>query len=155
MSSLLRLVSLPLRAPMLLVLVAVSVYEGLHWTGPTPSPDAGLLGLPVVMWSIDCLHAVVVVVVCTMPDLLLQRVSNLMAASRVMSLVITLLIVTVGGLYLLHLNVLSNVLILASAVLLARLDLARIRVNPPPLRQALVLVLLVLVGASVGRLVAA
>ena len=61
MSSLLRLVSLPLRAPMLLVLVAVSVYEGLHWTGPTPSPDAGLLGLPVVMWSIDCLHAVVVV----------------------------------------------------------------------------------------------
>ncbi|MEN9540035.1 MAG: hypothetical protein RLZZ459_126 [Cyanobacteriota bacterium] len=155
MSSLLRLVSLPLRAPMLLVLVAVSVYEGLHWTGPTPSPDAGLLGLPAVMWSIDCLHAVVVVVVCTMPDLLLQRVSNLMAASRVMSLVITLLIVTVGGLYLLHLNVLSNVLILASAVLLARLDLARIRVNPPPLPQALVLVLLVLVGASIGRLVAA
>ena len=155
MSSLLRLVSLPLRAPMLLVLVAVSVYEGLRWTGPTPSPDAGLLGLPVVMWSIDCLHAVVVVLVCTMPDLLLQRVSNLMAASRVMSLVITLLIVTVGGLYLLHLNVLSNVLILASAVLLARLDLARIRVNPPPLRQALLLVLVVLVGASIGRLVAA
>ena len=40
-------------------------------------------------------------------------------------------------------------------MLLARLDLARIRVNPPPLRQALVLVLVALVGASIGRLVAA
>ncbi len=155
MTSLLRLVTLPLRAPMLLVLVAVSVYEGLRWAGPAPSPEAGLFGLPAVVWSLDCLHAVVVVLVCTMPDLLLQRVSNLMAASRVMSLVITLLIVTVGGLYLLHLNVLSNVLILASAVLLARLDLARIRVNPPPLRQALALVVVVLVSASIGRLVAA
>lgn len=154
MSRLLRLLTLPLRAPMLLVLLAVSVYEGLRWTGPAPSPAAGLLGLPALVWSIDCLHAVVVVLVCTIPDLLLQRVSNLMAASRVMSLVITLLIVTVGGLYLLHLNVLSNVLILASAVLLARLDLARIRVNPPPLRQALLLVLLVLVGAAIGRFVA-
>jgi hypothetical protein len=155
MSHLLRLLTLPLRAPMLLVLLAVSVYEGLRWTGPAPSPAAGLLGIAAVVWSIDCLHAVAVVLVCTIPDLLLQRVSNLMAASRVMSLVITLLIVTVGGLYLLHLNVLSNVLILASAVLLARLDLARIRVNLSPLRQALLLVLLVLMGATIGRFVAA
>jgi hypothetical protein len=154
MIPLLRLVSLPLRAPMLLVLLAVSIYEGLHWSGPTLPPDGGLAGLTMVMWSIDCLHAVAVVLICTMPDLLLQRVSNLMAASRVMSLVITLLIVTVGGLYLLHLNVLSNVLILASAVLLARLDLARIRVNPPPLRQALALVVWVLIGAVIGRMVA-
>jgi len=155
MSRLLRLVTLPLRAPMLLVLLAVAIYEGLHWSGPTLAPDGGLVGLPVLVWSIDCLHAVVVVLICTMPDLLLQRVSSLMAASRVMSLVITLLIVTVGGLYMLHLNVLSNVLILASAVLLARLDLARIRVNPPPLRQALAFVLLVLAGATLGRIVAA
>ena len=153
MSRLLRLVTLPLRAPMLLVLLAVAIYEGLHWSGPTLAPDGGLVGLPVLVWSIDCLHAVVVVLICTMPDLLLQRVSSLMAASRVMSLVITLLIVTVGGLYMLHLNVLSNVLILASAVLLARLDLARIRVSPPPLHQALALVVWVLVGATIGRLV--
>ena len=52
MSSLLRLVTLPLRAPMLLVLLAVSIYEGLRWTGPTPTPDAGLLGLPMVMLSL-------------------------------------------------------------------------------------------------------
>jgi hypothetical protein len=92
-----------------------------------------------------------VVVVCTMPDLLLQRVSSLMAASRVMSLVISLLIVTVGGLYLLHLKVLTNVLILGTTVLLARLDLARVRVAPPPLLMAAVLGALVLAGAGVGR----
>jgi hypothetical protein len=86
-----------------------------------------------------------------MPDLLLQRVSSLMAASRVMSLVISLLIVTVGGLYLLHLKVLTNVLILGSTVLLARLDLARVRVAPPPLLMAAVLGVLVLAGAGVGR----
>jgi len=151
MSRLLRLVCLPVQAPMLLVLLAVSVYEGLRWTGAGATTDGGLLSLPALLWSADCLHALVVVVVCTMPDLLLQALSTLMAASRVITLVITLLAVTVGGLYLLHLNVLSNVLILASAVLLARLDLARIRVNPPPLRQALFLVLLVLAGAGLGR----
>jgi hypothetical protein len=86
-----------------------------------------------------------------MPDLLLQRISNLMAASRVMSLVISLLIVTVGGLYLLHLKVLTNVLILGTTVLLARLDLARIRVAPPPVLLAGVLGVLVLSGAWVGR----
>jgi hypothetical protein len=86
-----------------------------------------------------------------MPDLLLQRISNVMAASRVMSLVITLLIVTVGGLYLLHLKVLTNVLILGSTVLLARLDLARVRVAPPPLLLAGALGGLVLAGAGVGR----
>jgi hypothetical protein len=86
-----------------------------------------------------------------MPDLLLQRISNLMAASRVMSLVISLLIVTVGGLYLLHLAVLANVLILGSTVLLARLDLARVRVAPPPLLLAGGLGVLVLAGAALGR----
>jgi hypothetical protein len=68
-----------------------------------------------------------------------------------MSLVISLLIVTVGGLYLLHLKVLTNVLILGTTVLLARLDLARIRVAPPTVLLAGVLGVLVLSGAWVGR----
>ena len=145
-----RLLSLPLRAPMLLLLAAVAAYEGLRWGVPAPSAgDPG--ALPVISWWVDCLHALLVVVICTMPTLLLQRVSSLMAMSRVMSLVISLLLVTVGGLYLLQLNVLSNVVLLAAAVLLARLDLVRIRVSPPPLQQALGLGLLVLVAASVGR----
>ncbi|MEB3306805.1 MAG: hypothetical protein VKK98_01495 [Cyanobacteriota bacterium] len=151
MRKLLRGLALPVRAPMLLLLLAVSVYEGLQWSLPSAGLGAGWRVLPGLLWSVDCLHTVAVVVVCTMPDLLLQRVSNLMAASRVMSLVITLLVVTVGGLYLLHLKVLSSVLILGSSVLLARLDMARIRVNPPPLQQAVSMVLLVLFGAGLGR----
>ena len=147
-----RLLLLPLRAPMLLVLAAIAVYEGLQWSQPLEGAGASGMGqLSSLFWSLDCLHALLVVVVCTMPDLLLQRISNMMAASRVMSLVITLLIVTVGGLYLLHLKVLTNVLILGSTVLLARLDLARVRVAPPPLLLAGALGGLVLAGAGVGR----
>jgi hypothetical protein len=74
-----------------------------------------------------------------------------MAASRVASLVITLLLVITGGLYMLHLDVLSNVLILASTVLLARLDLVRLRVVTPPFVMTMVLSLLVLGGISLGR----
>jgi hypothetical protein len=142
-SALLRLIVLPLRAPMLLLLVVIAGYEGMHW-GPLPTGQA-------LAWLLESIHALLVVVVCTMPDVLLQQVSSLMAASRVMSLVITLLIVTVGGLYLLHLKVLANVLILACAVLLARLDLARVRIAPPPSLLTLGLGALVLVGASLGR----
>jgi hypothetical protein len=95
-----------------------------------------------------------VVVICTMPLILLRQVSSLMATSRVLSLVMTLLLVTVGGLYLLHLEVLANVLILGSAVMLARLDLVRIQVVPPPLVMAVVFSVLVLGGASFGRVLA-
>jgi hypothetical protein len=155
MRRLIRLLSLPLRAPFLLVLVAVSLYEGLHWSTPELLASRPLANLPSLLWSLDCLHALLVVLVCTMPDILLRRISIVMATSRVMSLVITLLLVTLGGLYLLHLKVLSNLLILASAVLLARLDLARIRISPPPLMQLVAFSALVLISASVGRWLAA
>ena len=155
MRRLIRLLSLPLRAPFLLVLVAVSLYEGLHWSSPELLPSRPLANLPSLLWSLDCLHALLVVLVCTMPDILLRRISIVMATSRVMSLVITLLLVTLGGLYLLHLKVLSNLLILASAVLLARLDLARIRISPPPAKQLVAFSALVLISASVGRWLAA
>ena len=135
---------------MLLVLFAIGVYEGLSWGH---RPDMAFLPevLPNLVWLLDCLHALLVVVVCTMPDLLLQQVSSLMAASRVASLVITLLIITVGGLYMLHLQVLSHVLIVASTVLLARVDLARIRVSPSPAVLALAFSAIVLAGGSLGH----
>ena len=135
---------------MLLVLFAIGVYEGLSWGhGPAMASLPG--GIPNLLLSLDCLHALLVVVVCTMPDLLLQQVSSLMAASRVVSLVITLLIITVGGLYMLHLQVLSHVLIVAATVLLARVDLARIRVSPSPAVLALAFSAIVLVGGSLGH----
>lgn len=151
MTTLLNLILLPVRAPMVLLLVVVSTYLGLHWSRPGSWADVGAGGITDLIWSAECLQALVVVVVCTLPDLLLQRLSSIMAASRVASLVITLLLVITGGLYMLHLDVLSNVLILASTVLLARLDLVRLRVVTPPFVMTLVLSLLVLGGISLGR----
>jgi hypothetical protein len=154
MKSFLRLLMLPLQAPMLLLLLAVSTYLGLHWSRPLVQDETQLGALGTLVWSAECLQALVVVVICTMPLFLLRQISSLMATSRVLSLVMALLLVTVGGLYLLHLEVLANVLILGSAVMLARLDLIRIQVVPPPLVMAGVFSVLVLGGASFGRVLA-
>ena len=53
-----------------------------------------------------------------------------MAASKVLTLVVTLFLVVVGGMYLLYLPGFSELLVLASALLLARLDLVRLRIWP-------------------------
>jgi hypothetical protein len=106
-----------------------------------------------LFWPLQCLQALVVVVFCAMPDLLLRELSQLMAASKALTLVVTLLIVITGGLYLLHLAVLAEVLVLASSVLLARLDLSRLRLAPAPLMGALGLSVWVLVGISLGAVV--
>ena len=74
-----------------------------------------------------------------------------MASSKALTLVVTLLAVITGGLYLLHLAVFAEVLVLASATLLARLDLLRLRLGPAPLRTAAGLSLWVLVGIGLGR----
>ncbi len=151
-------VLLPLRAPMLLVLLLVSSYMGLHWAEVAPlllnraeTPlQLELAGS--LFWPLQCLQALVVVVFCAMPDLLLRELSQLMAASKALTLVVTLLIVITGGLYLLHLAVLAEVLVLASAVLLARLDLSRLRIAPAPLWAAAGLSLWVLAGIGLGYL---
>jgi hypothetical protein len=151
MTTLLNLILLPVRAPMVLLLLLVSTYLGLHWSRPGSMADVGMSGVTDLIWSVECLQALVVVVVCTLPDLLLRRLSTVMASSRVASLVVTLLLVITGGLYLLHLDVLSNVLILACTVLLARLDLVRLRVVTPPFTMTVVLSMLVLAGITLGR----
>jgi hypothetical protein len=149
---------LPLRAPMLLVLLLVSGYMGLHWAEVAPlllsraeTPLQLELAGP-LFWPLQCLQALVVVVFCAMPDLLLRELSQLMAASKALTLVVTLLIVITGGLYLLHLAVLAEVLVLASAVLLARLDLSRLRIAPAPLLAAAGLSSWVLAGIGLGYL---
>jgi hypothetical protein len=153
MNDLFRLMLLPIQAPMLLVLMGVSTYMGMHWSRGIDASGSEVSELTTLVWSAECLQALLIVFVCTMPALVIRQLSILMAASRVVSLVLTLLLVTIGGLYLLHLNVLANVLILGSAVLLARLDLLRVRVVPPPLVLAAVLTLLVLGGANFGRMI--
>jgi hypothetical protein len=86
-----------------------------------------------------------------MPDLLLRELSLLMASSKALTLVVTLLAVITGGLYLLHLAVFAEVLVLASATLLARLDLLRLRVGPAPVRTAAGLAVWVLIGIAIGH----
>ncbi len=152
MKAFLRLLMMPIQAPMLLMLLAVSTYLGLHWSRPLEMGDSKMTAFTSLVWSVECFQALMVVLICTMPMVLLRHLSSLMATSRVVSLVMALLLVTVGGLYLLHLEVLANVLILGSAVLLARLDLLRIQVVPPPALMALVFGVLVMGGASLGRL---
>ena len=104
-----------------------------------------------LFWIVELLQAVVLVVVCTIPDLILRQVSLLMAVSRAISLLVVLLLVITAGLYLLHLSLLADVLILASAILLARLDLTRIRVFPSPFVMAIALGLILLGGIWIGQ----
>nr|YP_002049171.1 hypothetical protein PCC_0527 [Paulinella chromatophora]ACB42961.1 hypothetical protein PCC_0527 [Paulinella chromatophora] len=148
---LLWLLLLPVRAPMLILLFGISIYFGMHWSGQ----ESRVLDMSGIQshwfWTVETTQAILVVVVCTMPDLLLRQISLFMASSRVVSLVVTLLLVITGGLYLLNVSVLSNVLILASAVFLARLDLTRIRVVPRPQVMAIALSVLVMVGIWIGR----
>jgi len=151
MSTFFRYLLLPFRAPMLPILVLVSAYMGFDWSLNRHAVEAHgtIEGL---VWAMECLQAVVVVVICTLPDLLLREISTLMATSRVVSLVASLLFVTLLGIYMLHLQMLASVLILGSSVLLARLDMVRVRVVPPPMITLALLVVLVLGGASLGRL---
>ena len=156
MKAVFGLVLLPLRAPMLLVLLLVSAYMGLHWADLTPqlqshaaTPLQAQLGGP-LFWPLQYMQAVFVVIFCALPDLLMRELSQLMASSKSLTLVVTLLIVITGGLYLLHLAVLAEVLVLASAVLLARLDLTRLRWAVPPWQGALGLCLWVVLGISLG-----
>lgn len=151
MSTFLRYLLLPFRAPMLPVLVLVSAYLGFDWSVTRP-PGEAQGSIELLVWTMECLQSVVVVVVCTLPDLLLRQISSLMATSRVVSLVAALLFVTLLGIYMLHLQMLATVLILGSSVLLARLDMVRVRLVPPPQLTVVLLSILVLGGATLGRL---
>jgi hypothetical protein len=148
--SLLRFLLLPLRAPLLLVLFGVAVFLGHHWSIESEHLIALQNVSPTLFWTVEVLQSLVIVLICTMPDLLLRQLSLLMASSRVLSLISNLLLVIMVGLYVLSLSVLSDVLILASATLLARLDLTRIKVVPPPQVMAFWLAALVLAGIWLG-----
>ena len=148
----LRLLSLPVRAPLLAVLFLVAVVLGNHWTVLQPSFSQHRGVGPELFWTLELLQVLVVVLICTMPELLMRQVSLMMASSRVITLVVTLLFVITAGIYLLRLSLLSDVLILASAVLLARLDLTRAGALPPPLPSMYLLAFVVFAGIGVGHL---
>ena len=156
----LRLLLLPFRAPMLLVLLLVSAYLGFSWTNLAPQVVA-LPWLPGngdhvrllrdLIIPLECLQAIAVVVICTVPDLLLREISFFMARSKALTLITTLFLVITGGVYLMHLNVLTDVLLLGAAVLLARLDLIRLRLPMNPIGVATGLSSLLLTGVWIGH----
>ena len=146
-----RWFSLPLRAPLLIVLFGVSAVMGHQWTLLSPRFSASS-GLPLpLLFGLEVLQLLLVLILCTMPDLLMRRVSLLMASSRSMTLLVTLLVVIGAGIYLLRLNVLTDVLIIASALLLARLDLVRIGLDATPVTSILLLGILLFGGVVLGH----
>ena len=156
----LRLLLLPFRAPMLLVLLLVSAYLGFSWTNLAPQavvlpwlPGNGqhVTVLRDLIMPLECLQAIAVVVICTVPDLVLRELSFFMARSKVLTLITTLFLVITGGVYLMHLNVLTDVLLLGASVLLARLDLIRLRLPMNPFGVATGLSALVLAGVWLGH----
>ena len=149
--AILRFLVLPFRAPLLLLLFGVAVIMGNYWSTLQPALMRSRGIDPQLFWTVELLQALAVVVICTMPDLLMRQVSLLMASSRAISLIVTLLLVITGGLYLLRLSLLADVLILATSVLLARLDLTRIRVAPSPLVMTIALSSILLLGIWLGQ----
>ena len=114
--ALLRLLSLPVRAPFLTLLFCVAVVLGNHWS------------------------------------LVMRQFSLLIAYSRFMTLVVNLFVVVTVGIYVLFLNLLSDLLVLTSAVLLARLDLARIGISLRPSTSGLLMAVIVFSGIGLGHL---
>ena len=71
----LRLLVVPFRAPSLLLLFGVAVVMGNHWS-LLPAEQINSLGIDVeLFWIVEVIQAVVLVVICTMPDLILRQVS--------------------------------------------------------------------------------
>ena len=148
---LMRWLSLPLRAPLLILLFGVSAVMGHQWTLLAPRFSASS-GLPLSMlFGLEVVQLLLVLILCTMPDLLMRRISMLMASSRSMTLLVTLLLVVGAGIYLLRLNVLSDMLIIASALLLARLDLVRVGLDATPVTSILLLGSLLFGGVVFGH----
>ena len=150
--ALLRLLSLPVRAPFLTLLFCVAVVLGNHWNLVQPLFSNARGITPELFWSLELIQVLTVVVVCTMPSLVMRQFSLLMAYSRVMTLMVNLLVVVTVGIYLLFLNMLSDLLVLASAVLLARLDIARIGISLRPSTSVLLMAIIVFTGIGLGHL---
>ena len=146
-----ELLKLPLRAPMISVLFVVAVVMGHRWSmAQMQLLHSSTIPLEFLM-AAELFLLVAVLAICTMPELLMQRISMVMASSRVMTLLVTLFSVIVLGIYLLRLNLLSDLLILASALLLARLDLVRLGVMTSPQRSLLLLGFVLVAGIGLGH----
>ena len=129
-----KLLLLPIRAPMITLLGIISFYLGVHWGFQQDAMRGSGVDASLVdeaYWIFNLFQVFVVTFFCTLPDLVLRQLSLFMAASKVLTLVVTLLVVVLGGMYLLYWPGFDSILVMACALLLARLDLVRLNVWPP------------------------
>ena len=73
MKDVFRLMLLQLQAPMLLLLVGVSTYQGMHWSHALEADGSKMQELTTLVWSAECLQAMVIVFICSMPDLVIRQ----------------------------------------------------------------------------------
>ena len=134
MSFFLRWLTLPARAPMLILLALISVFLGAHWgllQADIRSSVADQSLVDEAYWVLSLSQVVIVVSFCTLPELVLRQISLFMAASKALTLVVTLLVVVVGGMHQPYMPGFGDLLVLTAALLLARLDLVRLKIWPP------------------------
>ena len=120
MSFFLRWLTLPARAPMLILLALISVYLGAHWGLLQEDIRSSVADQSLVdeaYWVLSLSQVVIVVSFCTLPELVLRQISLFMAASKALTLVVTLLVVVVGGMYLLYMPGFADLLVLTAALL--------------------------------------
>ena len=143
-----------LRTPTVLLVLALLFYFGHLWTLraantlllPLNAANSAQLYWLFIMAQLQCL-----VLLCTMPSLVVQRLTMpITTTSRFVSLLVTLPVglVVIAGL--IRLQALGHGLILAAALLLARLDLMEAEVYPAPARAWLVTNLLSLFMVGLG-----
>jgi len=134
MNSSFKLLLLPIRAPMITLLGMISFYLGAHWGFQQDAMRGSGVDDSLVdeaYWIFNLFQVFVVTFFCTLPDLVLRQLSLFMAASKVLTIVVTLLVVVLGGMYLLYWPGFDSILVMACALLLARLDLVKLKVWPP------------------------
>ncbi|HBP53281.1 MAG TPA: hypothetical protein DD643_02510 [Synechococcus sp. UBA8638] len=144
-----------LRIPTVLLALALLFYFGHIWTlraANTPlfplnaSHSAGLY------WLFIMAQLQYLVLFCTMPGLVLRRLTMPVTTSRFASLLVGFPVGLAVAAGLIRLQALGHGLILAAALLLARLDLMEADLYPAPVRAWLItnLLSLLMVGLGAG-----
>ena len=90
---------------MITLLGIISFYLGVHWGFQQDAMRGSGVDASLVdeaYWIFNLFQVFVVTFFCTLPDLVLRQLSLFMAASKVLTLVVTLLVVVLGGMYLLY-----------------------------------------------------
>ncbi|MCY4054988.1 MAG: hypothetical protein OXF25_08270 [Cyanobacteria bacterium MAG CAR3_bin_5] len=142
-----------LRTPTVLLVLALLFYFGHLWTlraANTPLLPLNASNSARLYWLFIMAQLQYLVLLCTMPGLVLRRLTMPITTSRFVSFLVVFPVGLLGVAGLIHLQALGHGLILAAALLLARLDLTEADLYPAPARAWLITNLLSLLMVSLG-----